>query len=205
MNETTDANSQILLVAIIALYWAMLGSWSQLLSRWNEEKAKRETASARRDGSAEHTSSADTPQDALRKVDPDFDLAAFLSGAKRAYEAILRAFADSDIQTLQRLVGPEVLAAFEREIVKRRDRQEMLELTFISTDQAKVVDAFLGNGTAEIVVQYVSDVVSVTRSANNAVVAGDPRQIVEMIDTWTFACETQSKKRNWMLIATEGE
>jgi hypothetical protein len=33
MNETTDPNSQILLVVIIAFYWAMLSSWSQLLSR----------------------------------------------------------------------------------------------------------------------------------------------------------------------------
>jgi predicted lipid-binding transport protein (Tim44 family) len=47
--------------------------------------------------------------------------------------------------------------------------------------------------------------VSVTRSANDAVVAGDPRQVVEVIDTWTFACETQPTKRNWMLVATEGE
>lgn len=205
MNETTDPTSQILLVAIFAFWWAMLGSWSQLLSRWNDERAKRDATSTRWDGSTEHTPSVDTPQDALREIDPDFDLAAFLAGARRAYEAILRAFAESDIQTLQRLVGPEVLDAFERDIVGRRDRQEMLELTFIGTDEAKVVDAFVADGTAEIVVRFVSDVVSVTRSADNAVVAGDPREIVEMIDTWTFACQSQSRKRNWMLIATEGE
>ncbi|WP_192248787.1 Tim44/TimA family putative adaptor protein [Mesorhizobium silamurunense] len=205
MNETADANSQILLVAIIAFYWAMLGSWSQLLSRWNDERAKRDAASTRWDGSTEHTSSVDTPQNALREIDPDFDLAAFLDGAKRAYEAILQAYADSDIQALKRLVGPEVLEEFEREIAGRRDRQEMLQLTVIVTREAKVVDAFKEDGAAEIVVRYVSDVVSVTRSANDAVVAGDPRQIVEVIDTWTFACEIPSTQRNWILIATEGE
>ena len=205
MSETTDPNSQILLVAILALYWAMLGSWSQLLSRWNDERAKRNAVPPQQDVSTDHASCADVSQDALRKIDPDFDLAAFLSDARRAYEAILRAFADSDIQTLQRLVGPEVLAAFEREIVGRRDRREVLELTFIGTDEAKVVDASVADGTAEIVVRYVSDVISATRSADNAVVAGDPREIVEMIDTWSFACQLQSRKRNWMLIATEGE
>ena len=155
MSETTDPNSQILLVAILALYWAMLGSWSQLLSRWNDERAKRNAVPPQQDVSTEHASCADVSQDALRKIDPDFDLAAFLSGARRAYEAILRAFADSDIQTLQRLVGPEVLAAFEREIVGRRDRREVLELTFIGTDEAKVVNASVADGTAEIVVRYV--------------------------------------------------
>lgn len=205
MSETTDPNSQILLVAILALYWAMLGSWSELLSRWNDERAKRNAVPPLQDGSAEHASPADTLQDALRKIDPDFDLAAFLCGAKRAYEAILQAFADSDIQTLQRLVGPEVLDVFEREVVGRRDRREVLELTFIGSDEAKVVDVFVADGTAEIVVRYVSDVISATRSADNAVVAGNPREIVEMIDTWTFACQTQSRRRSWMLIATEGE
>ncbi|TPN03932.1 calcium-binding protein, partial [Mesorhizobium sp. B2-1-3] len=82
---------------------------------------------------------------------------------------------------------------------------EMLQLTFIGTKEAKVVDALAENGTAEIAVRFVSDVVSVTRSANDAIVAGDPQQIVEVIDTWTFACDTPSTKRNWMLIATEGE
>ncbi|TPL65045.1 Tim44 domain-containing protein [Mesorhizobium sp. B2-4-3] len=205
MSETTDPNSQILLVAILALYWAMLASWSQLFSRWNEERAKRNAVPSQQDPSTEHATCADMSQDALRKFDPDFDLAAFLSGARRAYEAILRAFADSDIQSLRRLVGPEVLAAFEREIVGRLNRREVLELTFIGTDEAKVVDAFVADDTAQIVVRYVSDVVSVTRSADNAVVAGDPRQIVEIIDTWTFACQTQSRRRNWILIATEGE
>ncbi len=205
MNETIDPTSQILLVAIFAFWWAMLGSWTQLLSRWIEERAKRNDASTRRSGSIELASSIDTPLDALREIDPDFDLPAFLFGAKSAYEAILRAYVDGDIPTLKRLVGPEVLDAFEREIVGRRDREETLQLTFIGTRQAKIVDALEEDGTAEIVVRYLSDVVSVTRSADDAVVAGDPRQIVQVIDYWTFACESRSTKRNWMLIATEGE
>ncbi|KQU87766.1 hypothetical protein ASD12_30395 [Mesorhizobium sp. Root102] len=206
MNETTDPNNQILLVAIIAFYWALLGSWSQTLPRSGNDKAKRDDApTEQRTGSIDDTSCADTRLDAIREIDPNFDLAAFLTGAKMAYEAILRAYADSDIPTLKRLVGPEVLDIFERAIAGRRDREEMLQLTFIGTNEAKVVDALAENSTAEIAVRFVSDVVSVTRSANDVIVAGDPQQIVEVIDTWTFGCDTPSTKPNWMLIATEGE
>lgn len=204
MNETTDPNNQILLVAIIAFYWALLGSWDQRLPRSGEDEAKRHDAPTdQRTGSTEHTS--DTPLDLVRVIDPDFDLAAFLVGAKTAYEAILRAYADSDMQTLKCLVGPEVLDTFERAIAGRLDREEILQLTFIGTSEAKVVDALEEDGTAEIVVRFVSDVVSVTRSANDAIVAGDPRQVVEVIDTWTFAWEIQSAKRKWVLITTEGD
>jgi predicted lipid-binding transport protein (Tim44 family) len=204
MNETTDPNNQILLVAIIAFYWALLGSWGQLLPRSGDDKTKRDDATTeQRTDSIENMSSADTPLHVIREIDPHFDLAAFLAGAKTAYEVILQAYADSDIQTLKRLVGPEVLDTFERAIVGHRDREEMLQLTFIGMSEAKVVNALQEGGTIEIAVRFVCDVVSVTRSANNAIVAGDPQQIVEVIDTWTFACETQSMRRNWMLIATD--
>lgn len=206
MNETTDPNSQILIVVIIAFYWALLGSWSQLLPRSREDTTKRDDMpTEQRTGSSENTSSADTPLDVIREIDPNFDLAAFLAGAKTAYEIVLLAYADGDLQTLKRLVGPEVLDTFEQAIVERRDREEMLQLTFIGTSEAKVVDALEQEGTAEIAVRFVSDLVSVTRAANDAIVAGHPRQIVEVVDTWTFACEIPSTKRNWMLIATEGE
>jgi predicted lipid-binding transport protein (Tim44 family) len=205
MNETTDPNNQILVMAIIAFYWALLSSWGQRQSRPGEDKAKLDDAPTdQRTGSNENTSPGDTPLDVIRKIDPSFDPAPFLAGAKAAYEVVLLAYASGDIQTLKRLVGPEVLDVFERAIAGRREREEMLQLTFIGTNEAKVVDALEENGTAEIAVRFVSDVVSVTRSADDAIVAGDPQQIIEMIDTWTFACETQSRKRNWMLIATEG-
>jgi len=201
MNETTDPNNQILLVAIIAFYWAMLSSWSQLLSLWNDEKGKRATPSTRPESAIEPAPSLDS----LLEIDPQFGLAAFLDGAKRAYESILQAYANGDIEALKRLVGAEVLDVFEREVGGRRDREERLELAFIGTREAKIVDAFVEDGTAEIVVRYVSDMVSVTRSANDTILAGDPRQIVEVTDIWTFACEIRSAKRNWMLVATEGE
>jgi len=206
MNETTDPNNHILLVGIIAFYWALLSSWGQTQPRQGNDKATRDDApTGQRTDTDERRASADTSWDGIRKIDPDFDVAAFLAGAKTAYETILRAYADGDIQTLKRLVGPEVLDAFERAIGGRRDREETLHLTFIGTSEAKVADALEEDGTAEIVVRYVSDVVIVTRSANDAIVTGDPRQIVEVVDTWTFACETPSTKRDWMLIATEGE
>ncbi|UCI22713.1 Tim44/TimA family putative adaptor protein (plasmid) [Mesorhizobium sp. B2-1-8] len=206
MNETTDPSNHILIVAIIAFYWALLGSWSQLLPRSGEDKPKRDDAlTGQRTASTEPRSSADAPSDLIRKIDPDFDLAKFLAGAKTAYETILRAYVDSDFQTLKHLVGPEVLYTFEQAIAGRRDCGEMLQLTFIGTSEAKVVDALEKDGTAEIVVRYVSDLIQVTRLADDTIVAGDPKQIVEVTDTWTFACETLSTKRNWMLIATEGE
>ena len=203
MNETTDPNNHILLVAIIAVYWAwaILGNWGRRQPRPGEDKAKREDApTGQRAGNIQDTTSCAVPLNVIREIDP----AAFLAGAKAAYEVIVLAYADSDIQILKRHVGPEVLETFERAIAERRDREETLEVTFIGTSEATVVSAVEEDDTTEIAVRFVSEMVSVTRSAKDAIVAGDPQQIIEVIDEWTFASDTQSRKRNWMLIATEG-
>lgn len=205
MNETTDPNSQLLLVAMIAFYWALLGGWGQRLPRSGDKTKRDDAPMEQRTNSLENTCSAGTFLDVIREIDPNVDLDAFLADAKTAYEVILRAYADSDIQALKRLVGPQVLDAFERAIAGRRDREEMLQLTFIGTNEAKVVDALEEDDAAEIVVRFVSDVVSATRSASGAIVAGDPQQIVEVVDAWTFARERPSTRRKWTLIATEGE
>ena len=205
MNETTDPNNQILLMAIIAFYWALLGSWGKRQSGPGEDKTKRDYAPTdQRTGSNEITSSGDTPLEVIRKSDPSFDPATFLAGAKAAYEVVLLAYASADIRTLKRLVGPEVLDIFEQAIAGRRDREETLQLTFIGMREATVVSVLEEDATAEISVRFVSNVFIVTRSANNAIVSGDPQQIIEVIDTWTFASDIQSRKRNWMLIATDG-
>ena len=121
MNETTDPNNQILVMAIIAFYWALLSSWGQRQSRPGEDKAKRDDAPAdQRTGSNENTSSGDTPFEVIRKIDPSFEPATFLAGAKAAYEVVLLAYASADIQTLKRLAGPEVaLEKIAREVFAR--------------------------------------------------------------------------------------
>ncbi|TPN57368.1 MULTISPECIES: TIM44-like domain-containing protein [unclassified Mesorhizobium] len=103
MNETTDPNSHMLLLGIVAFYWALLSTWGQTQPRQGNDKAKRDDApTGQRNDSDERRASADIFLDGIRKIDPDFDVAAFLAGAKTAYETILRAYADSDIQTLKR-------------------------------------------------------------------------------------------------------
>ncbi|QPC92990.1 Tim44/TimA family putative adaptor protein [Mesorhizobium sp. INR15] len=204
MDETTNPNNHILILAIIAFYWALMGSWGQRQPRSGDDKAKQKDAQTDQPaGRVEGISSPDAPLNATQVIDPDFDPAKFLAGAKTAYEIILRAYADNDFQALKRLVGPEVLEVFERANADRRNREERLQLTFISTSEARVVSVLKECGAIEIVVRFVSDVVSVTRSANGAIVAGDPHQIDEVIDAWTFACDARSQKRNWILIATD--
>jgi predicted lipid-binding transport protein (Tim44 family) len=201
MNEAGDLGNNILVIAIIAFYWALLGGWNQSLSGRRDGKTKAGDVPA---GYGKPASALSGLSDAMRNMGPDFDAEAFLAGARLTYEAVLKAYADADIDMLKRFVGPEVLETFEQVIAERRERNESLVLTFIGMNDATLVGV-LGEGDgAEIAVRFTSDVVTVVRSAGGAVVSGDPTQIVEVVDTWTFARDRSSAHTPWRLIATGG-
>lgn len=139
----------------------------------------------------------------IREIDANFDMALFMTGAKNAYEAVLHAYAEGDISVLRGLLGTDVLDSFERAILGREARGEKLELTLVRLSEAAPVDAFNQGKNIEIVVRFVADIISATRSADDRIIEGDPMQIFEMRDVWTFQHDAQSRDPVWRLIATD--
>ncbi|WP_445502606.1 Tim44/TimA family putative adaptor protein [Microvirga sp. G4-2] len=141
--------------------------------------------------------------DNIARAEPGFDAAGFLEGAKAAYEMIVSAFAAGDRKTLKDLLSREVYEGFERAITEREQRGERVETTFVSIDKAEMAGAEVHNKTAQIVVRFVSQLITVTRDAAGVVVDGSPDQVAEVTDVWTFARTLGSRDPNWQLVATE--
>jgi len=140
---------------------------------------------------------------AVMQSDPNFNPGEFLEGAKMAYEMVVAAFADGDEETLKSLLGPEVLQGFERAIADREERGEKAESTLVGIDKADLIEAEVKNKAAYVTVKFVSELISVTRDADDEVVEGDPKKVREVTDIWTFSREFASKNLNWKLVATE--
>ena len=51
--------------------------------------------------------------------------------------------------------------------------------------------------------RFVSQIVSSTHAADGTLIDGDPEQVAEVTDVWTFARDVRSKDPNWKLVATE--
>ena len=51
--------------------------------------------------------------------------------------------------------------------------------------------------------RFVSQLVSVTRDRNGAVIDGSPEKVTDVTDVWTFARDVSSRDPNWKLVATE--
>jgi len=141
--------------------------------------------------------------DSIVRAEPGFDAAQFLEGAKAAYEMIVTAFASGDRKTLKDLLSREVYDGFERAISEREQRGERVETTFVSIDKAEMAGAEVIGKTGQIVVRFVSQLITVTRDASGRVVDGSLDQVAEVTDVWTFARQLGSRDPNWLLVATE--
>jgi predicted lipid-binding transport protein (Tim44 family) len=141
--------------------------------------------------------------DDVAAVGDGFDPAAFLSGARGAYEIIVTAFAKGDVNRLRELLSPEVLEGFAKAIRDREGRGEKVEMTLVSIDDAKIIEAHLRDRVAQVTVKFLSKLITATRDRDGKVIDGAADKVADVTDVWTFARDVASADPNWQLVATE--
>ncbi|HEY8573575.1 TIM44-related membrane protein TimA [Phenylobacterium sp.] len=133
---------------------------------------------------------------AVRSKDPSFDVNRFLSGAKSAYEMIVKSFAAGDRATLRNLLAPQVMASFDTAIAQREaeDRTETVE--FLHPPRADLEKAeVVGADLARLTVRFLAEFRSRTKGPEGEAV--DDRRTAEL---WTFERNLKSRDPNWMLV-----
>ncbi|CAK9039362.1 Membrane-bound lytic murein transglycosylase A homolog (Murein hydrolase A) [Durusdinium trenchii] len=113
----------------------------------------------------------------LRDADPSFDEAAFLDGARGAYEMIVEGFASGDLRSLRAFLSDSIYDAFKSAVVARDDAGHEVELKFVGIDHAAIVDSEVDGQTMSATAEFTSNQVRVTRDREGEVVDGDPNRI----------------------------
>ncbi|MGD1887750.1 MAG: Tim44/TimA family putative adaptor protein [Cohaesibacteraceae bacterium] len=148
-------------------------------------------------------SAVETALKTLLSTDPHFNAREFIDGGRLAYEMIVTAFAAGDKATLQPLLDEEVYAGFVKAIDDRNTAGETVDFTFIGLDKSDIVEAELAGDIAQITLRFKSQLISVTKDSDGRVIDGDPSEVTEMTDIWTFARDVRADNPNWKLVATE--
>jgi predicted lipid-binding transport protein (Tim44 family) len=138
----------------------------------------------------------------IRAADPGFIPKEFLDGASAAFEVILNAYVSGDRKALDSLLSPEVYGNFARAIDDRDEKKNVMEDTLVGIRAADIVEAYMNGETACLTVKFVTEQVNVTRDDQGHVIDGNPTQVTDVIDFWTFARDTYSANPNWALVAT---
>lgn len=155
------------------------------------------------EGIAEAGSSLAVGLERLSESDPGFSPHTFLEGAKVAYEMILEAFAKGDKPALKNLLSKDAFDGFAQAIDAREAQGHKVESRFVGIDKAAIKAAKLTGSKANITVEFASELISATYDRENKVIDGDPRQIREVTDIWTFERDITSRNPNWKLVSTQ--
>ena len=139
---------------------------------------------------------------AIRDHDNNFNTEDFLVGARVAFEMVVDAYSNHDRSTLENLLSPEVLDNFLRAIDEREEAGQAMEDTLVGIRDANIVEADMESGTAQITVKFVSEQINVVRDSEGQIASGNPNEVINVIDFWTFARDTRSTAPNWILVAT---
>lgn len=140
----------------------------------------------------------------IKLADRNFEAAQFLTGAKKAYELIVTAYANGERNALRPLLNDEVFEAFDHALKARDDRHETVKFTFVGFKDAKISHAALKGRTAEVTVAFIAQLISSTTDRTGAVIEGDPANVRDVTDIWSFARDVRASDPNWLVVATSG-
>jgi len=141
---------------------------------------------------------------AMRRAEPAFGPAAFMQGARQAFEMLLMAFENGDKETLGRFLAPDVFEGFAHAIDERAAAGYRVESRFIGVREARIVAARLepATGAAELAVRFTAELVTSVYDAAGTLIEGDPNEIRRETDVWTFGRRMGVSDPNWRLVAT---
>jgi len=154
-------------------------------------------------GYAEAGTSVAKGLEKIAASDSQFSTKTFVEGAKLAYEMVVTAFAQGDRQSLKNLLSREVYEGFARAIDEREKAGQILESRFVGIDKTDVTAADIKGKRASITLRFIAEFISATLNKAGEVIDGDPKQVRQITDVWTFERDTSSRDPNWKLAATD--
>jgi len=131
---------------------------------------------------------------ALKSKQPDFDPGKFLTGARSAYEQIVKAYAEGDRETLRPLLAADVMDNFEQAMAAREAAGRSEKVEFLTPPRLDLESIDMVGDLAKAVVRILAEVRTRTKDERGEGV--DDRRTAEL---WTFEREVKSPNPNWRL------
>jgi predicted lipid-binding transport protein (Tim44 family) len=199
LNVVTLVILAVLAALVLYQLYAVLGRRVGRQPEDVEIKAKTaQPALPTEDGAAAEPQVALTGLAALRARDASFDVGHFLDGARRAYEMIVRAFAERDRETLEGLLAPKVLAGFEKVMTEREAAGESETVEFLQPPRGDLETIVVDGDVAKIKVRFLAEHRVRAKTAE-----GDSVEDRRTAEAWTFERNLNDRDPNWILVRVD--
>ncbi|MEL6800467.1 MAG: Tim44/TimA family putative adaptor protein [Pseudomonadota bacterium] len=140
----------------------------------------------------------------MKMAEPGFNVSEFLEGARGAYEMILMAFENGDLEDVRGFLSDDVAEAFESVIADREAQGLTIEASFVGVREVTLADAEFDRDTStgDVTIKFVGELTSAVKNAEGEIIEGNPNEIKRQKDVWTFSRVMGSNDPNWALVAT---
>ncbi len=134
-------------------------------------------------------------QNKLNKIDKDFNYAAFIEGAKAAFNLVVSSYKMNKLEDVKGLLSPAVYSAFKNSM-NGDTNNDTPENTFeITALKASIIDIEIIKKLARIKVEFLS----------KQAYKNNDEEKPEIKDIWTFEKEISNNNPNWLLIEVSSE
>ncbi|MBE6451595.1 MAG: Tim44 domain-containing protein [Alphaproteobacteria bacterium] len=135
---------------------------------------------------------------------PNFDQDDFCCRTAKVFEMVLNAFACQDEKTLKMLMGTRLFKKFKQIMDSRKEEGLTAETDLIKIEDITIENAEIKpDGTAKIVVKFVTEQINLLKNAAGEIVEGDENFVQKITDVWTFEKDINSASKIWLLVSTK--
>jgi len=141
----------------------------------------------------------------MKRIEPSFNVADFLQGARGAYEMIVMGYERGELAEIEPFLSEDIYESFVDGVAAREDQGLTIEAEFIGVRELRLMNATFDPDTreAELTIRYVAELTSAVRDQGGDIVEGSLTEVKRQKDTWAFARTMGADDPNWLLVATD--
>ena len=129
----------------------------------------------------------------IKALDTSFSYKEFIENATYAFEIILESYAKADRDTLKNLVAPAVYSSFDQALEDLESKDHELDITLVRVENVDVLDVRVHAKIARIQIRFITEQVPLVKDKSGDVIDGNPNQIDQVVDYWTFERDLKSE------------
>ena len=136
-------------------------------------------------------------------IDPDFNIADFLTGSKNFFEMVLESFVSGNLDNIKNFTKPSVFKSFKAAIDERNSEQETLIIDLKSIRENKIAKTTISKTSIKLNVIFESFQIRALMDKNDDIIDGSSENQILVKDEWVFEKKIKDNNPNWTLIETK--
>jgi predicted lipid-binding transport protein (Tim44 family) len=137
------------------------------------------------------------------KVDPQFNVADFLSGSEMFFKMVLESFVNGNIDNIEEYTKPSVLKSFKDAINDRIKENEIEIIELNSIKKHEILSVNITKTSIKIKVLFETFQIRALMDKDKKIIDGDKDNEILVKDEWVFERKININNNNWVLIETK--